>query len=208
MEFIEDFLVDKIKEYGYIILFLWCILEGELALIMGGILSHSKDMYLPLGIFIAGLGGFTGDQIYFYIGRFNKKYINKKLSKQRRKFAIAHILLQKYGWPIIFIQRYMYGLRTILPMAIGTTRYSAKKFALINLISAWCWASLTMIPAWYFGEEIFILIGWAKNHWYFAIPLIMLFVLTLVIIFKKIENNIYNNNKRKKNALQSKQSST
>jgi membrane protein DedA with SNARE-associated domain len=44
-------------------------------------------------------------------------------------------------------------------------------FAFINLISAWFWAALTIIPTWYFGQEILIVIHWAKQHWYFAIPL-------------------------------------
>ncbi|MFV0482134.1 MAG: DedA family protein, partial [Campylobacteraceae bacterium] len=191
-----------LKKYGYVILFAWCMMEGEMALIMGGILSHTGDMYLPLAVFIAGLGGFAGDQVYFYVGRFNKKYIQKKLKKQRRKFAIAHILLDKYGWPLIFVQRYMYGLRTVIPMAIGTTRYSGKKFALINLISAWCWAAITILPAWYFGEEILIALKWAKHHWYFAIIIAGTFLTILYLVFKKIENNIYENKKRKRSELQ------
>ena len=128
-------------------------------------------MNLFVAIFVAGLGGFAGDQVYFYIGRFNKKYVYKKLKGQRRKLALAHLLLKKYGWPIIFVQRYMYGLRTVIPISIGLTRYDAKTFALINLISAWCWGALTIVPAWYFGQEILIVIQWAKQHWYFAIPL-------------------------------------
>lgn len=151
-------------QYAYVILFFWCILEGELALILGGILAHEGHVDLGLTVFIAGLGGFCGDQIYFYIGRYNKKYINKKLIKQRRKFAVAHLLLQRYGWPIIFVQRYMYGFRTIIPMSIGITRYDAKKFAFINLISAWCWAGITILLAWYFGKQIWAVISLSLIH--------------------------------------------
>ena len=158
------------KEYGYIILFAWSILEGEMGLIMGGLLCHTGDMWVPLAIFVAGLGGFVGDQIYFYIGRYNKSYVHTKFKGQRRKFALAHLLLQKYGWPIIFVQRYMYGMRTIIPISIGLTRYNAKLFALINLISAWCWAAITIIPAWYFGEEILKVLAVVKEYWYIALP--------------------------------------
>lgn len=165
-----EILVELMKEYGYVILFLWSILEGESGLIMAGLLSHTGDMNLYLSIFVAGLGGFAGDQIYFYIGRYNKKYVHKKFKGQRRKFALAHLLLKKYGWPIIFAQRYMYGLRTIIPISIGLTRYNAKAFALINLISAWCWGAITIVPVWYFGEEILEVVKWAKDHWYFALP--------------------------------------
>ncbi|MDX1809066.1 MAG: DedA family protein [Sulfurospirillaceae bacterium] len=167
----EAYLIELLQHYGYIILYFWSILEGEMGLIMAGIMSHTGNMNLALAIFIAGLGGFTGDQIYFYIGRYNKKYVYRKFRGQRRKFAFAHILLKKNGWPIIFSQRYMYGMRTIIPISIGLTRYSAKKFAIINLLSAWCWAAVTITPAWFFGQEILIVIHWAKAHWYFALPL-------------------------------------
>ena len=71
----EEFFIKLLTEYGYIILFLWCIMEGEMALIMAGILAHTTHMHIVPAIFIAGLGGFVGDQIYFYLGRYNKKYI-------------------------------------------------------------------------------------------------------------------------------------
>lgn len=167
----EELFVGLMKEYGYIILFIWSTLEGESGLVMAGLLTHTGDMNLFLAIFVAGLGGFAGDQAYFYIGRFNKSYVHRKLRNQRRKLALAHLLLKKYGWPIIFIQRYMYGLRTVIPIAIGLTRYSAKTFAFINLISAWCWGAITIVPVWYFGNEILSVIQWAKQHWYFALPL-------------------------------------
>lgn len=183
----EELLVAWLKEYGYIILFFWSILEGELGLIMGGILTHTGDLQYFLTVFIAGLGGFTGDQIYFYIGRFNKNFINRKLHTQRRKFAIAHLLLKKYGWPIIFIQRYMYGLRTVIPMSIGITKYSAKKFAVINLLSAWVWAAVTVTPAYFFGEQLLTALAYAKAHWYFALPVAGAFLYGMYVYFQKLE---------------------
>jgi membrane protein DedA with SNARE-associated domain len=185
----EELFIDWLKEYGYLILFLWCILEGEMGLVMGGIMSHTGDMSFFLTIFVAGLGGFTGDQIYFHIGRFNKKLIQRKLHSQRRKFAIAHLLLRKYGWPIIFMQRYMYGLRTVIPMSIGITKYSAKKFALINLISAWVWAAITVTPAYYFGAEILNLLVYAKQNWYFALPIAGGFLYGIYAYFQKLERH-------------------
>ena len=180
-----DILIELMKEYGYIILFAWSVLEGESGLIMAGLLSSTGDMNLYISIFIAGLGGFAGDQIYFYIGRYNKKYVHTKFKNQRRKFALAHLLLKKYGWPIIFAQRYMYGLRTVIPISIGLTRYDAKTFALINLLSAWTWAAITIVPVWYFGDEILELLKQAKQYWYIAIPLVLSLGSTLVWYFNK-----------------------
>ncbi len=183
----EEQFIGWLREYGYVILFLWSIAEGEMGLVMAGIMAHTGDMLYFESIFVAGLGGFAGDQIYFYIGRFNKGLIQSKLYTQRRKFAIAHLLLKKYGWPIIFMQRYMYGLRTIIPMSIGITKYSAKKFALINLISAWVWAAITITPAYFYGEEILNLLAYAKQYWYLALPIAGGFLYGFYTYLQKLE---------------------
>ena len=186
----ENKFVYLLRKYGYIILFAWGMLEGEAGLIMAGLLSHSGDMNLYFAIFIAGLGGFAGDQVYFYIGRFNKSYVHKKFKSQRRKFAYAHILLKKYGWPIIFVQRYMYGMRTVIPISIGLTRYDAKMFAFINILSAWLWAALTIVPVWYFGNEILVVLEWSKHHWYLAIPLVAIFGGSIIYYINKATKRV------------------
>ncbi|MEN8718380.1 MAG: DedA family protein [Sulfurovum sp.] len=190
VEGFQNKFVYLLKEHGYVILFAWGMLEGEAGLVMAGLLSHTGDMNLYLAIFIAGLGGFAGDQVYFYIGRYNKSYVHKKFKGQRRKFALAHLLLKKYGWPIIFVQRYMYGMRTIIPISIGLTRYSAKMFAFINLISAWCWAAITIVPVWYFGNEILKLLEIAKENWYFALPFVLLAGGSIIFYFNKATKKV------------------
>jgi membrane protein DedA with SNARE-associated domain len=177
-------LIDLMKEYGYIILFFWSIIEGETGLIMAGLFVHTGDMVLAWAIITAGVGAFVGDQIYFYLGRFKKKYVIKKLSKQKSKIAYVKFLLRKYGWFIVFIQRYLYGLRTIIPLCVGLMNYSPKTFAIINFISALFWSSIIIIPVWYFGDKILSLIAIAKEHWYLAIPVLIIVVVTIVLVVK------------------------
>lgn len=198
----EHLFIDWLKEYGYAVLFAWSILEGELGLVMAGIMSHTGDMHLVIALIVGALGGFAGDQIYFYIGRFNKNYIHKKLYTQRRKFALAHMLLKKYGWPIIFVQRYMYGMRTVIPMAIGLTKYSSRQFAIINFISALLWASITIVPAFYYGDKLLELLSWIKAHWYLALPLIIFVVSVIVYNLNQIEKRVLaKRNERKVHVL-------
>ncbi len=189
----EEYFIELLTtpEYGYAILFVWSIMEGEMGLIMAGVLCHTRHMFYPTAVLVAALGGFTGDQIYFYIGRFNKGYIHKLLHRQRRKFAIAHLLLRKYGWSIIFIQRYLYGLRTVIPLSIGLTKYSAKRFAFINLISAFIWAAMTITPAYYFGEQILTLVQWARAHWYLSLPVAVTVGVLVYRYFHSLEKRMF-----------------
>ena len=80
-------------------------------------------------------------------------------------------------------------------MSIGLTRYSAKKFALINLLSAWSWAAITITPAYMFGEEILKILAWAKDHWYLALPILGLFLFGAYRVTKTIEKNLENRGK-------------
>ncbi|MFV0480752.1 MAG: DedA family protein [Campylobacteraceae bacterium] len=194
----EEFLIGAIKEYGYIILFVWCLLEGEMALILAGILTHVGKMNFEISIIVATFGAFIGDQIYFYLGRLNQKYVKNKFSKHKRKFALANLLLIKYGYIIIFFQRYLYGLRAILPISIGLSKFDARKFAIINLISAFCWATFFISLSLFFGEEILIAIKYIKSHWYFAIPVIIIVIFLVLYVFKKIEDNLLNKKQLKR----------
>ena len=186
--FSEENLVELLKKYGYIILFVWSIFEGETGLVMAGVLAHQGYMNLALAIIVAALGGFIGDQIYFYLGRLNKDWVLKEFKAHRRKFAKARLLLKKYGGWIIFVQRFIYGMRTIIPMTIGLSGYDPKKFAIINLISAFVWASLTIIPSYYFGDKILEILQWLKHHWYFAILFLIVIWGILWYINKKEES--------------------
>ncbi|WP_024791011.1 MULTISPECIES: DedA family protein [unclassified Lebetimonas] len=186
--FSEENLIYLLKQYGYIILFIWCIFEGETGLVMAGVLSHMGDMNLELAIIVATFGGFSGDQIYFYLGRFNRKWILKELTQHRKKFAKAKLLLKKYGIWVVFIQRFIYGMRTIIPMTIGILNYDAKKFALVNLFSAFVWASVTIIPSYIFGEEILAILKFLKHHWYLGVAFVIILFSFLWYLNKKEED--------------------
>ena len=188
-------LIENYQHLAYFIIFLWCILEGELALILAGILAHSGVVHIALVILVAALGAFTGDQIYYYIGRYGKKILQKRLVKQRRKFAIAHLLLQKFGFYIIFFQRYMYGFRTVIPMSIGLAGFNHRKFAIINFLSALIWASALTLLAYAFGEQIWDFVEWASKHWYIAFVFVFAFLLFIFIAYKSVEKSFIKKHK-------------
>jgi membrane protein DedA with SNARE-associated domain len=89
-------------------------------------------------------------------------------------------------------------MRTVIPISIGLTRYSARMFAFINLLSAWFWAALTIVPVWYFGDEILVVLEWAKEHWYLAISIALVLGGSIVYYFnkatKKVEKGSKNEN--------------
>jgi membrane protein DedA with SNARE-associated domain len=86
---------------------------------------------------------------------------------------------------LIFFQRFIYGMRTIIPIAIGVSGYDKKKFAIVNFFSGFVWASITIIPAYIYGAELLKLLGWMKSHWYISVGFLALVFGIMWYISKK-----------------------
>ncbi|MBX7489897.1 DedA family protein [Helicobacter turcicus] len=131
--------IDLIAKYGYVILFLYSLGGGFVALIGASVLSFAGKMDLTFSIIVAVIANFIGDLMLFYIARYQKAMMQPYFAKHRRKLALVHILMRKYGSIIIVIKKYIYGLKTLVPLAIALTPYSLAKFNLYNAIGAVVW---------------------------------------------------------------------
>ncbi|WP_279128863.1 DedA family protein [Helicobacter winghamensis] len=131
--------IDLIAKYGYVILFLYSLGGGFIALVGASVLSFAGKMDLSLSIFVAIVANFLGDWLLFYMARYQKSMMQPYLTQHRRKLALVHILMRKYGSIIIVVKKYIYGLKTLVPLAIALTPYSLAKFNLYNAIGAIVW---------------------------------------------------------------------
>ncbi|MBA2689318.1 MAG: DedA family protein [Burkholderiales bacterium] len=99
-------------------------------------------MSFPLVVAIALVGGFLGDQFFFFLG---KRYGDRVLDRFPRIAAKAprvKELLYRWDAPIIICIRFMYGLRIAGPIIIGTAGISPWRLAIFNFIGAAIWAPL------------------------------------------------------------------
>lgn len=129
--------------WGYVLLFLYSLGGGFIALLVASILSSSvfdNSLNIVLVIITGCIANFIGSSILFYMAKYQKRDILKYLTKHRRKLAISYIWIRKYNIWIIFIHKYIYGLKTIIPLAIGLSKYSAKRFFILNAFSCLLWA--------------------------------------------------------------------
>ncbi|MBU1658643.1 DedA family protein [bacterium] len=142
----------NLATYGYIGLFLYSLGGGFIALIGAGVLSFMGKMDLSLSIFIAFVANALGDVLLFYMARYQKSMMMDGLRKHRRKLALSHIMMKKYGSWIILFQKFVYGIKTLIPIAIGLTKYDFQKFAILNVLSAGVWALVFGLGSYYSGN--------------------------------------------------------
>lgn len=169
-------ILENLITYGYIILFFYSLGGGFFALAAAGVLSSMGKMDLFTTIAVATVSNFIGDQALLLFTRSNKHQVMEYLKKHRRKLAYSHLLMKKYGTLVIFLQKYIYGVKTLVPIAIGLTKYSGVKFAFYNFLAAVIWAIVVGVSSYIGGKTILSILDKIKeNPW--IMPLIGVFVI-------------------------------
>ncbi|WP_277971256.1 DedA family protein [Sphingomonas echinoides] len=142
-----------IAKYGLFALFAGAGIEGETVVVAGGLLAHKGLFSLPGAMAAAAAGSFVADQIFFSLGRYFRDKPWVRRARAKPIFARALGLLERYPIGFIFAFRFIYGFRTISPIAIGTTKVSTKLFVMINLVAAIVWGIVFTGIGYLFGHS-------------------------------------------------------
>ncbi|MFD1260985.1 DedA family protein [Entomomonas asaccharolytica] len=150
-----------LNDYGYVALFIGTFLEGETILVLAGIAAAHEFLDLKTVIIVAFIGSYCGDQLWYFLGRYYGIALLQKRPKWQKSADKALIYFRKNPdlWVLTF--RFMYGLRTIMPVAIGISGYSPKRYIILNGIGAIIWAIVLGSTSYYFGT---IVLSYLKDY--------------------------------------------
>lgn len=165
--------------YGYLAIFIGCLLEGETILILGGMAAHQHVLKLLPVIGYASLAGMFGDQLLFWIGRFFGERLLPRLHKQQATIDRVTGLINQHPTVSIFSVRFLYGMRLVGPMVIGACKVSPLKFTCINLAGAVVWATLFASAGYWAGEFLEGVLGDLKPY---RLPIVAGVVVLMVAV--------------------------
>jgi membrane protein DedA with SNARE-associated domain len=143
-----------IARYGLAAIFIGAGVEGETSVIAGGVFAHKQFFPLWAVIAAAATGSFGADQLCFYAGRHYRGYPLVRRMTGKVAYAKAMKKLERHPTAFILGFRFLYGLRTVSPMAVGTSQVKARTFLLLNAIAALIWAILFTGIGYGFGGSI------------------------------------------------------
>ena len=150
--------------YGYPILFVGVLLEGEAFLILAAYLAHRGYFSLPVVIGLAALASFAMAQIWFLLGdRFGTALLNRRPAWQSRLVRVD-TMLQRYGSSLVLGFRALFGLRTLIPVAIGTSAYPARQFTLLNGVGALIWALVVALAGNTIAQGLEVVVTDLRQH--------------------------------------------
>ncbi len=179
-------LLTQLSTYGYIALFIYSLGGGFFGLVAAGALSYLGKMDIGISIAVATVANYIGDMVLFYMARYNKQMIEPYMKNHRRKFALSHLLIKKYGDFVMFIQKFIYGVKTLVPIAMGLSKYSFVRFGILNIPASLIFSLFFGLLSYKGGEQIVSLFGKIKeNPW--ILPLILVVLISLLwLYFSKV----------------------
>lgn len=188
-------MVNFYESFGYLSVFGVLMLCGfgfplpeDISIIAGGIISglanesghHYTNVHLMCLVSLTGV--MLGDSMVFFMGRrlgdgiFKKKIVGKILSHST--FEKITVSMQKNGVIVLFLARFLPGLRSAIFLTAGITRFvSFPKFFLIDFIAA-----LISVPLWtylgYYGASNMELL----THWIKDTKIITAIIIAIIIV--------------------------
>jgi len=157
-------LEDWVTNYGYPVLLIGTFFEGETILILGGLAAQLGYLSLELVIACGFIGSVAGDQSFYFIGRRHGRSLLARRPRWQARAETVLRHLERHQVPLLLGFRFLYGLRTITPIAVGLTSIKPLRFILFNVAGAAIWATTIGAAGYYFGRAIESILGDIRKY--------------------------------------------
>lgn len=143
-----------IARFGLAAIFVGAGIEGEAVAITGGVLAQNGLLPIWGVVISAAAGAWLADQIWFWLARHYEherwiRRVEKRPAFQRAlRILEHHLILFTLGF------RFVYGMRTVTPIAISASRIRSRTFVMLNAISAAIWGLIMVWAGYLFGRAI------------------------------------------------------
>jgi membrane protein DedA with SNARE-associated domain len=152
-------LAQLVQTWGYPAVFLGTLLEGETVLLLAGLAAHAGFLELQWVIATAWVGAVTGEQVWFLVGRRYGVRLLRRFPRLRPRARRVRALLKRYHQPVILSLRFLYGLRTVGPIALGMSRVRWARFTALDFAAAVVWAVAVASAGYAFGHVVDLWLG-------------------------------------------------
>ena len=156
-----DFVNELLGQYGLYAAFTLVMLEGDITLLLAGVLAHSAFFgeYSFARVLIWGtLGGCLSDNLAYFLGRGFCEGVREVRFYKAAKPRLER-LTNKFGALSIFLSKYIYGLRWAACVFYGVGRMPYLRFLFLSFLSCFLWVFVLAGAGYFFSGAVMGLIG-------------------------------------------------
>lgn len=178
--------IANLQNYGYLILFVYSLGGGMVGILAAGVLSflsqNSGAFDLRVCIALAFVANTLGSTLLFVLGRYYKRELMPHFRRHRRKLALAQLKMRQHGTSLIIVQKFIYGLKTFIPIAAGFARFPLLRFIVLNTLATALWAIVLGYIGFAFGHIIVPAFDKIAEFPY-LVPLFLLVLIALIYLY-------------------------
>lgn len=155
-----ELLIDFFSSYGYWAVFFVLLICGfgvpipeDITLVSGGVISGLGYTNVHWMLIVSMIGVLVGDSTMYWLGRiYGEKILRFSLIRRiatPERFSQVQERFEKQGWKLLFVARFLPGLRAVVYLVSGITRkVSFTRFVLVDFFAA-----IISVPIWvYLGD--------------------------------------------------------
>lgn len=167
-------LEDLLHQFGYPALILGTFLEGEVSLLLAAYLALGGLLTIEGVVLCAFAGTFASDQLWYYLGRRHgpRLLARRPAWQPPADKALSQLRRHPELWVLSF--RLLYGMRTVMPVAIGLSGYSWRRYLLLDALGAALWAGGLGVAAYQLGTAMDGLLGDLQRYQQYVLALLAL----------------------------------
>jgi len=149
-----------IEQYGYPMILVGSLLEGQPVMLFGGFAAHRGYLDLIPWVILAGaVGNFLGFQAWFLAGRKFGRPLLERRAQWAARVEKVQDWLGRFETLLIVGIRFMPGFDTVGTVAIGMSRVSAQRFTVLNALGALIWAAILASGGYLLGNLLELVLG-------------------------------------------------
>lgn len=134
-------------DYGYLLVFLGSIVEGDATLMTAAFLSHQGHLSFYGVLGTAALASTVLNEAVYHLSRTrSRRFFERKISKHP-KYGRVQDWIRSRSILLLLFSRYIFGFRLAIPAACGVTGMRPAVFCSLNLLGAALW----VVPLGYAG---------------------------------------------------------
>lgn len=186
-----DYLIDVIKDWGYIAVFLGSLVEGESVILVACFMAHLGYLSLTKIMIVAFCGTLFADQALYYVGRYYGQALIQRFHSLHAPANRAFKLLHRWDIWFILSFRFIWGIRTISPIVIGSSGITPRRYSPLNLLAALMWTLISCIGGYLVAgiiEEIGLQM--IKRYFGFFTLTIILLIVAIILIKKWMRHRL------------------
>lgn len=175
---------DWIARWGYLGILLGCFVEGETTILIGAIFA--KFGYLSLGevIVCSFLGTFTGDCVFFFVGRYFGRSLLERFNSLRRRTNLARRIINRYGNLIVAVMRLLAGFRAAILVLLGCSHFGGWRFLALDFLATAAWAVLVSMIGYTFANVVYIFVSDVRDYEGMIVPVVAVIAIFVILFYR------------------------